>query len=83
MLAYPVGQALAMQKELDSNGIIYPSARLAGGTCLVAFRPDLVLNPSPGRTLAAGMARQADANYDAAKFLINYPIRGWLFCVRR
>ena len=44
MLAYPVGQALAMQKELDSNGIIYPSARLAGGTCLVAFRPDLVLN---------------------------------------
>ena len=67
-LAYPAGQALALRlrKELDSNGIIYPSARLAGGTCLVAFRPDLVLNFSPGRTLAAGMAGQPDADYDAA-----------------
>jgi hypothetical protein len=45
-LAYPAGQALALRlrKELDSNGIIYPSIRHAGGTCLVAFRPDLVLN---------------------------------------
>ena len=49
-LAYPAGQALALRlrKELDSNGIIYPSARLAGGTCLVAFRPDLVLNLRQG-----------------------------------
>jgi hypothetical protein len=49
-LAYPAGQALALRlrKELDSNGIIYPSARLAGGTCLVSFRPDLVLNLRQG-----------------------------------
>ena len=49
-LAYPAGQALALRlrKELDSNGIIYPSLRRAGGTCLVAFRPDLVLNLRQG-----------------------------------
>ena len=43
--AYPAAQAFALRlrKELDSNGIIYPSVRHAGGTCLVAFRPDLVL----------------------------------------
>ena len=48
--AYAAGQALALRlrKELDSNGIIYPSVRHAGGTCLVAFRPDLVLNLRQG-----------------------------------
>jgi RES domain-containing protein len=48
--AYPAGQALALRlrKELDSTGIIYPSVRHAGGTCLVAFRPDLVLNLRQG-----------------------------------
>jgi RES domain len=49
-LAYPAGQALALRlrKELDSNGIIYPSVRHDVGTCLVAFRPDLVLNLRQG-----------------------------------
>jgi RES domain len=50
VLAYPAGQALALRlrKELDSNGIIYPSVRHDGGTCLVAFRPGLVLNLRQG-----------------------------------
>lgn len=49
-IAYPAGQALArrLRRELSSNGVIYPSARHAGGTCLVAFRPDLVLNLRQG-----------------------------------
>jgi RES domain len=49
-IAYPAGQALArrLRTELSSNGMIYPSARHAGGTCLVAFRPDLVLNLRQG-----------------------------------
>jgi len=49
-LASPAGQALALRlrKELDSNGIIYPSVRHVRGTCLVAFRPDLVLNLRQG-----------------------------------
>jgi hypothetical protein len=48
--AYPAGQTLAkrLRSEADSNGIVYPSARLAGGTCLVAFRPDLVQNLRQG-----------------------------------
>lgn len=49
-VAYPAGQALALRlrKELQSNGVIYPSVRHPDGTCLVAFRPDLVLNLRQG-----------------------------------
>lgn len=49
-IAYPAGQALALRlrRELDSNGIIYHSLRHTGGTCLAAFRPDLVLNLRQG-----------------------------------
>lgn len=49
-VAYPAGQALArrLRAEAASNGIVYPSARHAGGTCLVAFRPDLVQNLREG-----------------------------------
>jgi hypothetical protein len=49
-IAYPAGQSLARQLRVDasSNGIIYPSIRHAGGTCLVSFRPDLVQNLRQG-----------------------------------
>ena len=49
-IAYPVGQSLARQLRIDhsSNGVIYPSIRHAGGTCLVCFRPDLVQNLRQG-----------------------------------
>ncbi len=49
-MAYPAGQALALRlrKEQASNGIIYQSVRHPGGICLVAFRPDLVLNLRQG-----------------------------------
>ncbi|WP_083218973.1 RES family NAD+ phosphorylase [Bradyrhizobium icense] len=49
-IAYPAGQSLARQLRIDhsSNGIIYPSIRHAGGTCLVCFRPDLVQNLRQG-----------------------------------
>lgn len=44
-IGYPAGQALArILRAADSNGIVYPSVRHTGGTCLVAFRPDLVQN---------------------------------------
>lgn len=43
--AYPRGQRLARQLRDDkSPGIVYPSVRNAGGTCLVAFHPHLVQN---------------------------------------
>jgi RES domain-containing protein len=49
-IGYPAGQGLArgLRSETGSNGIVYPSARQAGGTCLAAFRPDLVQNLRQG-----------------------------------
>jgi hypothetical protein len=49
-IAYPAGQALArrLRIEQSSNGLVYPSARQKGGTCLVAFLPDLVQNLRQG-----------------------------------
>ena len=48
--AYPVGQVLAKRLRQDegSSGIIYPSVRHDGGTCLAAFYPDLVQNLRQG-----------------------------------
>jgi len=49
-IAYPAGQTLArrLRVEAASNGVVYPSARRASGTCLAAFRPDLVQNLRQG-----------------------------------
>lgn len=44
VIAYPSGQILAkhLRTEAGSDGIVYPSARRADGTCLAVFWPDLV-----------------------------------------
>ena len=49
-IAYPAGQILAvrLRAEAGTNGIVYPSARRDDGTCLAAFRPDLVQNLRQG-----------------------------------
>jgi hypothetical protein len=49
-VAYPVGQKLARELRVahSSNGIIYPSVRHRGGSCLVCFRPDMVQNLRQG-----------------------------------
>jgi hypothetical protein len=48
-LAYPAGQRLARKVLAEGgNGVIYPSARRAGGTCLAAFRPHLIQNVRHG-----------------------------------
>ncbi len=51
-IAYGAGQRLArgLRMQSASNGIVYPSVRNPGGTCLVAFRPDLVQNVRQGGT---------------------------------
>jgi RES domain-containing protein len=48
--AYPAGQALAkhLRKQEAAIGLVYPSVRHAGGTCLTAFYPDLVQNLRQG-----------------------------------
>jgi hypothetical protein len=47
--AYPVGNALAdSTRAAGLNGIIYPSARHVGGTCIVALRPAAVQSVRQG-----------------------------------
>lgn len=46
---YPSGQSLAAHLiEGESRGLIYPSVRHEGGTCLVAFQPGVVQDVAPG-----------------------------------
>jgi RES domain len=48
-IGYPEGQALA--KSLingGSRGLVYPSVRDPGGTCIVAFQPNAVQDVTPG-----------------------------------
>jgi len=46
---YPAGQALARQaRTAGLPGLVYPSVRRPGGTCLVALSPHAVQNVRPG-----------------------------------
>ncbi len=48
-VGYPAGQGLAAElRAAGSNGLVYPSVRRHGGTCLVAFHPSLVQNVRQG-----------------------------------
>lgn len=48
--AYPIGNSLADHARAEGlNGIIYPSVRHAGGTCLVALRPAAVQSVRQGQ----------------------------------
>ena len=49
---YPPGNALAERaRALGHNGIVYPSVRHPGGTCLVALRPHAVQSVTQGQVL--------------------------------
>lgn len=49
---YAASQALARQLlDRGSNGLVYPSVRYRGATCIVCFRPALVYNPHPSERL--------------------------------
>ena len=49
--SYVESQALAERLlETGSLGIVYPSVRRDGGTCLACFRPALVMNVRKGPT---------------------------------
>jgi RES domain-containing protein len=48
-VGYPAGQALALALRAEgARGVVYPSVRRKGGTCLAAFQPALVQNVRPG-----------------------------------
>ncbi|MEC7760943.1 MAG: RES family NAD+ phosphorylase [Pseudomonadota bacterium] len=47
---YTASQVFARdQRNLGANGILYPSVRFAGGSCIAAFHPDVVGVPIQGR----------------------------------
>lgn len=47
---YSPGQALAASLlQAGSEGVVYPSVRHRGGTCIACFRPALVFHPRRGR----------------------------------
>jgi hypothetical protein len=49
---YGPSQALADQLlKLGSSGVVYPSVRRSGGTCVACFRPVLVVNVRRGGTV--------------------------------
>src|SRR5271157_589252 len=48
-ISYPAGNALAdATRARGLNGIVYPSVRHAGGTCIVALMPHAVQSVAPG-----------------------------------
>ncbi len=48
-IGYPLGNALADAARAQGlNGIIYPSVRDPGGTCIVALWPHVVQSVAPG-----------------------------------
>lgn len=59
---YAASQRLAA-RLLDqcSNGLIYPSVRRAGGTCVVCFRPALVYRPRQAGRYQLQLKLQGDA----------------------
>jgi RES domain-containing protein len=60
-LGYPAGNALAESVRRDGrNGIVYPSVRHRGGTCLVALWPAAVQSVAQGGILRATWAGKAE-----------------------
>jgi len=50
-ISYSASQVLGAQLlQLGSSGIVYPSVRRSGGTCMACFRPVLVTNVRKGET---------------------------------
>jgi len=48
-VGYPRGQELALAlRRGGSRGLVYPSVRHAGGTCIAAFQPTVIQDVAPG-----------------------------------
>lgn len=51
-VGYPAGNALAAEARAEGlNGVVWPSVRRAGGTCLVALWPHIVQSVAQGAVL--------------------------------
>jgi RES domain-containing protein len=59
---YRAGQALAAALLNEgSEGIVYPSVRHCGGTCVACFRPALVFHPRRGRAYRVSVAAEEES----------------------
>lgn len=66
--SYVQSQALAeLLLESGSLGVVYPSVRRAGGTCLACFRPALVINVRKGTTYRFRWSGNPTPTIDAVK----------------
>lgn len=65
---YGASQALAHKLLYEgSNGIVYPSVRRPGGTCIACFRPALVFHPRRGQRYRLTVETSADTiGFEAA-----------------
>jgi hypothetical protein len=69
-VCYGPGQVLANSLlKAAALGIVYPSVRHAGGTCVACFRPALVFYPRRGRKYVLTIAAGADWANDLAREL--------------
>ncbi|MBC7950723.1 MAG: RES family NAD+ phosphorylase [Rhodospirillaceae bacterium] len=65
--AYPSGNNLADAARADGlNGIIYPSVRHEGNTCLVALRPQAVQSVAQGRIMRLKWAGKPEPTLEIA-----------------
>ena len=63
---YPVGNALAAQARADGhNGVIYPSVRHAGGTCIAALWPNVVQSVAQGAMYRLTWSGNPSYNWEA------------------
>ena len=65
-VGYPAGNSLAeLTRNNGHNGIVYPSVRHDGGTCLVALWPAAVQSVAQGRALRATWAGNPTPEWSA------------------
>jgi RES domain-containing protein len=65
--SYMRSQALAERLvDRGSLGVVYPSVRKAGGTCLACFRPALVMNVRKGKTFRFQWSGRAEPEIEVA-----------------
>ena len=58
---YPAGNAVADAARAEGlNGVIYPSVRDPGGTCVVALRPNAVQSVAPGAVYRFAWSGEAE-----------------------
>ena len=60
--------------EAESLGVIYPSVRHAGGTCVACFRPALVDERAAGENLSLYVGRQSRAGHHRGTVIARFTI---------